>query len=1574
MFYELLCKYCFSSIDASSNEENREALRNLVLLVASLTFCGYTELKMPASVSSLSLYQLDSFEQPEPINRGSTVRNLLAFQVLQSAFLKSKSDYLDSIILDAVSTIYSADNANYFLSESLSLLPQCAEKISFKARLVQEKFFHLIEFLVHQLKYVPCKELIAISLILKAQTNRDCCLLAVKSLVAMIKFDPIFKNVLREVGMLEALIGCLASFTEQMKSDSEGSRDFGEAIISALTELISSNTKNATVYRDSGGVATILVLADIPTCRDTAIGLLQNLILASGSEQDMTVLLELVQSTQELDARHSLIDAVVCCLRESHRCRATFRRCGGFGYMVSVLVSLNQCLSFEDKADEDVKKVASTLSQLRAVFNCFAVAMRFEPANAKYFQVEIASGNSLLEAIRLIGCFSVDHTIVTTKAMSEAPNEALMDIFRQAFVSDISAVLQHRQHVKHSHPELHPRLFYALAVVRMLYDMAIDSYEKSPSTTNSMSTGISTSSSRSSESDEKLDSPREVSSSRRKPVPSLNLFPSPPEPVIVHSAIVNVMLQLLPTLIVGDCVNSYSIALQAYVSEVIQSLLRSEKNQQMMCDIGFLSQVLVICKAPLEDDSHALHNSFQYLLERLAGQKMEPSDLRIFLRLGNPLTCVNHEERISNDAGKIVPLTRIKTIVSMMTPRDVQIQNNCILPPFIEFDMTPEGFGCLFLPSIAPTSAHSVSVVGVSALAAQESNVIGGIGIGDRTFPSQPGLSFSTWICVDKFSDPRTDPHPVRLLSIARTVKENNKEESYVCLAVALSARDKALIVSTNEVALSKACDWQPDYTADHGARIWFPDLIKEGEWHHLVIVLNRQVLKNSSFSLFVNGQHIATQKMLFINPTPGGGGGISSGNLNLATSIFGFIGTPPHWRRQSRLNWKQGPCLLLEDVVSPQLAATMYRLGPHYLGSLQAPQIATTGEVLSSQIAEDKIVFGLNAVAVTQLTLAKIKKIYSKVDNKAIARQLGMPTGENATPIIIMHNSAGHLLGPARSLGGVVIGYLGARVFSPQPVSKVIETVGGCHVMLGLIAMAHSMESLYAGVKALVCVVKSNPFSRMQMEENKGYQTLAMLLRKKVHLLNAHILHLMFTLAGTLDAGGKDVMGIPNVSAFRDVLCDFEMWHGSTGELEKSLFEHFYELICDFNSKRSIENIKLLREFGVVEKLLAILKTLNVPTQNSITQTLLKVVKGLLCTNPRVSDVLCFALFIASTLDICDDENFSDIKLNKNGTDLDQDEVQKEIPEVMNKVMLRNRCLKLFYSLLFTEDGDIHANYCDDVAQVVGFDFVLAFVRGSLHPTTVVWGLRILMALLSLPQLLVKFRTGSCNGHWLLKSDIVLHNKMVEALGQGPSNGSKVSKSNIRHDIFQVPGFQHLNWLMPNHVDVPEVYFLLSSILVGRVAAKELPSKIERLDLDSIWEYIFGSKASDVHNEISDASSGKITICGDAMVTILVMVRTLLNHQNGDSLPDWLQDYPMMLTQFLFFLYHNVADFVPAFMTPDVLTALVGTLFPTSSTDSQQSSPEDEEPSVESGTIQKQRIIFYIQKSLYINFFLKML
>lgn len=59
--------------------------------------------------------------------------------------------------------------------------------------------------------------------------------------------------------------------------------------------------------------------------------------------------------------------------------------------------------------------------------------------------------------------------------------------------------------------------------------------------------------------------------------------------------------------------------------------------------------------------------------------------------------------------------------------------------------------------------------------------------------------------------------------------------------------------------------EWEPEGTGECGARVWCPDLLHEGQWHHIAIVLNRAVLKNSSFSLYLDGQHIHSQKVKLI-------------------------------------------------------------------------------------------------------------------------------------------------------------------------------------------------------------------------------------------------------------------------------------------------------------------------------------------------------------------------------------------------------------------------------------------------------------------------------------------------------------------------------------------------------------------------------------------------------------------------------------------------------------------------------------------------------------------------------------
>lgn len=60
--------------------------------------------------------------------------------------------------------------------------------------------------------------------------------------------------------------------------------------------------------------------------------------------------------------------------------------------------------------------------------------------------------------------------------------------------------------------------------------------------------------------------------------------------------------------------------------------------------------------------------------------------------------------------------------------------------------------------------------------------------------------------------------------------------------------------------------------------------------------------------------------------------------------------------------------------------------LGPDYTGSFQTVQ-ELDDSCTQPLIAEDRLIFGLNAQACTQMTIARLKSIYNKTDSKSIAK-----------------------------------------------------------------------------------------------------------------------------------------------------------------------------------------------------------------------------------------------------------------------------------------------------------------------------------------------------------------------------------------------------------------------------------------------------------------------------------------------------------------------------------------------------------------------------------------------------------
>ncbi|KAL1508880.1 hypothetical protein ABEB36_003702 [Hypothenemus hampei] len=1467
-------------LESEKSAEAQESIRNLILMITSLCMCGYIELK-PSQASTGSLFQMKSFILPQPSGRGTSVRNIQAFHVLQNTFLKSSSTLVCSTILDAISSIYHSDNANYFILENQNTLSQFTEKAHHKPPEVQKKLFELIEFLVVTLNFVPCKELISMSIFLKSHSLNyvDCSISCMKIILNILKHHVIFKDVYREVGLLEVIVTLLsryASFLENKKigfvkgkeySMPPGQEKLGGLIIEAITHLLSGNASNASVLRECGGAKCVHGLVQFLDCRYAALGIIKELILSSGGDDDMGQLLNTLHATSptDLSLKIDILEALKLCLKESHRTRTVFRKANGFIYVTKVLSCLEGRLSNQEPDSQ-------ILQLLLLVFQTICIAMRFEPANAKFFYYEICR-MTLCDTLKSLGCFSSEKIDKISENDFEPPANDHHELFHNIFIGSMTNI---------SFPDgISPPLVYTTVLYRMMYDLALDLYDRA-----NLSTAVYAIKSPSLSREQSLiqvelpESSKGTLNNKRSNVNSLNFTPPSPEPVIVHPGVVICMFQLLPC--IQDQDFETHLSLQLYIAEVIKSLVRSERNQQLMCDKGFVSYILEIGSAALQNEAHPLHAHLQYMLERLAAQAVEPIDLRTFLRFGNPLCCLPLGS--TEPGGGPVPLTRVKTIVSMTTPKDFRAQASYTLPPFVEFDMSAEGFGCLYLPSIAPQS-----LTGPSVVSGVETSILGGIGSGDRLFPPQTGLSFSTWICVDKFSDPRTDPHSVHLLTIVRNY--NGGKEDAICLSIVLSTRDKAIMVSTREMRVPNS-EWEPDGTGEFGARVWYPDLLKESQWHHIVVVLNRAVLKNSSLALYIDGQPVHIQKMHYISQNPAG----STVNLNAAPSVYGYIGTPPVWRRFSRLCWKQGPCYLFEEVLPPTTVSQMFQLGPHYMGSFLAPNIVSFDPI--QLVSEEKVIFGLNAKAVSHLTLNKIRKVYSRADNKSIAKQLGMSSHESATPIRILHNSAGHLAGSARTLGGVVIGYLGVRVFFPRPVATTIDTVGGCSVLLGLIAMAQDQESLYAGVKALVCVVRSNRVVQAEMDRRRSYQTLAMLFRRKRHLLNSHILHLAFGLVGTVDSG-RESSAIPNKTAFQDLLCDLEIWHEAPGELLRSHLEHLHELVYESNEKK--HNTWVMRDLGLVEKLLHITPDVkHSPTR----QVLFSLLTSLLGSQPRSNDLLCFGQFITSTLPKISTYDEKAIELKEGDPDCEL-------------ILLRNRCLNILHSLVFSSRNQVG----EEISKILGFDWLITFMQPNIHSSTVLWAFRIIVAICSSPFLICRFRDGTSNGGWLRYSEQVTHNKMVVVLGCPPH--SPLAGSEYKSDVLHIPGFQYLSWLLPFHLDIPEIYFLLTALMMGQ-PAKLLPAET-KFDLDTVWGFLWGSS---LNNQPINSVTPRITLSADAVVVLLGMMRALI-HSDPDTLPEWLKGHTISIVQVLFQLYHNMPEFMPIFMSSEVLNALAATLFP---------------------------------------------
>ena len=212
----------------------------------------------------------------------------------------------------------------------------------------------------------------------------------------------------------------------------------------------------------------------------------------------------------------------------------------------------------------------------RCVFATITTAMRFEPANSKYFAQEICSP-SFTDSLRLLGCF--EDSLFAWKNVPLA-NEDIIQ-YDQLFLFPINDLPP---------KDILTKAESACILVRFLYEMAIDVLDRSGRFHS--------------------DDPN-----------SGNLSNIDQPLIIVYPCIVISMIHLIQFIPAAK--------LCVYLLEKIRTLFSLERNLQVMCDLGVITELLHGSYADIfNDESHPLNAQIQNIFERLSSQHIQTKDLR----------------------------------------------------------------------------------------------------------------------------------------------------------------------------------------------------------------------------------------------------------------------------------------------------------------------------------------------------------------------------------------------------------------------------------------------------------------------------------------------------------------------------------------------------------------------------------------------------------------------------------------------------------------------------------------------------------------------------------------------------------------------------------------------------------------------------------------------------------------------------------------------------------------------------------------------------------------------------------
>lgn len=509
------------------------------------------------------------------------------------------------------------------------------------------------------------------------------------------------------------------------------------------------------------------------------------------------------------------------------------------------------------------------------------------------------------------------------------------------------------------------------------------------------------------------------------------------------------------------------------------------------------------------------------------------------------------------------------------------------VPSYVHFDLSRHGYASIELPGIGRTFPP----VGVSA-----------------------GYTLSLWIQITRF-----DPN-------SHTTIFGAFDASQTCFVLVYLEKDTHnLILQTSVTSSRPSVRFK---LASFG----------EGRWYHVAITHRRPKSTSSSrASLFIDGEFVEQVKSQYpatpplVKPTNENEASPSTSRKNNA--IQAFLGTPQDLA--SRLGkglvlsqWRLSSAHLFADVLSDDLIAVYFELGPRYtgnfqdcLGSFQTYQASAALNLRNESLHPGKeeksdVVSAIRSKAGTLLPENKVLLNISATvvlddnqntnsDEMQPIKSLSKIASKNMHNITRGGRNALAINGAIPSIDEALLHSSGFAVLTgdptlvvPQSLDDAAWRIGGCApVGLALLDASNEPEEIVRALDILFESIRENWRNSEAMERENGFGVLASLLTVKLTLdqnrnidrpsspitppgekdleskLSLKVLAAILKFVG-FQAEKPEESVINNPLAYRILLVDMELWRTSPPTVQKLYYEQFLTFASrskyhQFNAKR---------------------------------------------------------------------------------------------------------------------------------------------------------------------------------------------------------------------------------------------------------------------------------------------------------------------------------------------------------------------------------------------------------------------